>query len=130
MKTFRNPDTVHNPLAAYIHGIEVSGPQRWLVLSGQIGMDADGSLPSDPVEQFKIALSNIHHNLQAAQMEISDIVKLTMYLVGEMNSEERRLLLSSWLKGHQPCMTLIYVAALASPDIRVEIEALACTDID
>ncbi len=130
MKTKRNPDTVHEPLAAYAHGIEISGPQRWLVLSGQVGMDAGGNLPSDPVEQFRIALGNVDHNLQAANMAIGDIVRLTIYLAGEIDPEERRLVLSSWLKGHQPCMTLLHVAALASPDIRVEIETLACTDSD
>ena len=38
MKTQRNPDTVHAPLAAYSHQIEITGPQRQLVIAGQIGM--------------------------------------------------------------------------------------------
>jgi enamine deaminase RidA (YjgF/YER057c/UK114 family) len=63
-------------------------------------------------------------------MEISDVVKLTMYLVGEMDPGRRRRVLASWLDGNEPCMTLIYVSALATPDIRVEIEALACKDSD
>jgi 2-iminobutanoate/2-iminopropanoate deaminase len=61
-------------------------------------------------------------------MEIRDVVKLTLYLAGEMDVEERRLILSAWLNGHRPCMTLIYVAGLASPNLLVEIEALACTE--
>lgn len=76
-----------------------------------------------------MALVNIEHNLGAANMEISDVVKLTMYIAGQMDAEERRLVLSAWLNGHHPCMTLIYVAGLASPSLLVEIEALACTEV-
>ena len=128
MKTFRNPIAVHPPLASYAHQCEVVGPQRWLVLSGQVGIDKDGRLPSDPIKQFKLALINIDGNLQAANMQKSDLVKLTMYLVGQVDPGLRREVLSSWLAGHEPTMTLLFVAALAGPDIKVEIEALACAD--
>jgi 2-iminobutanoate/2-iminopropanoate deaminase len=128
VKTSRNPQTVHTPVASYSHGIEISGHQRWLVLSGQVGISPDGTLPADPVQQFEIALANINRNLQAASMQIADVVKLTLYIVGETNPAKRREILSLWLKGHQPCMTLVYVSALANPDIRVEIDALACSE--
>lgn len=129
MKQFRNPDTVHQPLAAYTHHIEISGPQRWVVLSGQVGVSPDGSLPADPVKQLEIALENIYRNLQSADMEISDIVKLTIYLVDPIDADKRRTIFSKWLQGHEPCMTLLYVAALATPTIKVEVEATACTGI-
>ena len=38
MKQFKNPESVHSPLAAYTHQIEITEPKRWLVLSGQIGI--------------------------------------------------------------------------------------------
>jgi enamine deaminase RidA (YjgF/YER057c/UK114 family) len=128
MKTFRNPSKVHPPLASYAHQVEINAPQRWLILSGQVGMKVDGTLPADPIEQMETALANIKHNLKEANMEIQDLVKLTAYLVGEFNSQERREVVSSWLNGHNPCMTLIYVPSLASPDIKIEIEAIACVD--
>ncbi len=126
MKKFQNPETVHGPMAGYTHQVEISEVKRWLVLSGQIGMLVDGTLPVDPIEQFKIALDNIHKNLSAAGMEIQDIGKLTIYLVGEIDTDKRREVLGEWLGSHSPCSTLLYVAALATPDIKVEIEALAC----
>lgn len=129
MKKSRNPEIIHQPLSSYVHQIEVSGAQRWLILSGQVGMEQDGGIPEDPIKQFDIALNNIHCNLQTADMEIKDIVKLTIYLVDPMGVEKRRELLSTWLKGHEPCMTLIYVPALASPKIKVELDVMACTDV-
>ncbi len=125
MKAYRNPPTVHPPLAAYTHQIEIRGSERLLALSGQVGMDQDGVVPADPIEQLEIALDNLQHNLQAAQMEVRDIIKITFYLVGEMDATRRRDVIAGKLHGHQPCMTLLYVAALASPIYKVEIDAWA-----
>lgn len=125
MKISRNPETIHPPLASYSHQIELQGSQRLLVVSGQIGMDRNGTLPIDPIEQFALALANIEHNLTAANMQITDLVKLTIYLAADMDPDQRRAMLSAWLAGHKPTMTLIYVVALATPEIKVELEALA-----
>jgi 2-iminobutanoate/2-iminopropanoate deaminase len=126
MKTMRNPATVHHPLGPYAHQIEVVEPVRWLVLSGQLGQQADGRVPDDPVEQLEIALDNIRRNLDAAGMTVADILKLTIYLVGEFDAQKRREALVKWLGGHTPCMTLLFVAALAAPQYRVEISGWAC----
>ena len=126
MKTYRNPPNIHQPLAAYTHQIEVKEPMRWLVISGQVGQEKDGYIPEDSIQQLEVALENISRNLHAAKMEIQDIVKLTFYLVGSMKAEKRRNVIATWLQGHQPCMTLLYVAALAAPMYKVELDAWAC----
>jgi enamine deaminase RidA (YjgF/YER057c/UK114 family) len=126
MKQFQNPESVHSPLGSYSHQIEITGVKRWLVLSGQVGMREDGSLPQDPIEQIRVALDNILKNLQTAGMDIRDVVKLTIYLAGEIDTPKRREVMAEWLGDHRPCSTLLYVAALATPDIKVEIDAWAC----
>ena len=126
MKRFQNPETVHAPVTAYSHQVEITEAKRWLVLSGQIGMRGDSSLPDDPIEQFRVALDNIHNNLAAAGMGIRDVVKLTIYLVGEIDTVKRREIMAEWLGEHEPCSTLLYVAALATPAIKVDIDAWAC----
>jgi 2-iminobutanoate/2-iminopropanoate deaminase len=125
MKEFRNPQNVHPPLGSYSHQIEIKGNERRLVLSGQVGMRQDGTVPDDPIEQIDVAFENIFCNLQAANMNIKDIIKLTYYLVGEIDTIKRRELVASRLQGHAPCSTLVYVAALANPIYKVEIEAWA-----
>ena len=126
MKAYRNPHDVHQPLAAYSHQIEVREPVCWLVLSGQVGQDVDGRVPEDPIRQLEVALENVTRNLDAANMEIQDLVKVTFYLVGELAAERRREVIAAWLQGHQPCITLLYVAALAAPMYKVEVDAWAC----
>ena len=125
MKDFRNPSTIHAPLGSYSHQIEITGSERMLILSGQIGMREDGTLPDDALEQIEVGLENIIRNLQAANMDVKDLVKLTYYLVGEIDTTKRRELVAAKLQGHKPCSTLLYVARLATPDLRVEIDAWA-----
>jgi enamine deaminase RidA (YjgF/YER057c/UK114 family) len=126
MKEYRNPEEVHSPLGTYTQHIEVSDVNRWLVFSGQIGMDKAGNLSEEPVEQFRVALDNISLNLAAAGMGVKDLVKLTFYFVGDVDPRQRGKILKEWLGGHEPCMTLLQVAALAAPTIFVEIDAEAC----
>ena len=125
MKEFRNPKDVHQPLGSYSHQIEVSGPERLLFLSGQVGMEEDGTIPDDPFEQIGLAFENIFRNLRAANMDVKDIIKITYYFVGEIDAVKRREVILSKLQEHQPCSTLLYVAGLASPAFRVEIDTWA-----
>ena len=59
MKTPRNPSTLHAPLAAYSHQIEITYRERQLVMAGQVGMNPDGTVPDDPIEQLGVALDNV-----------------------------------------------------------------------
>ena len=125
MKEFRNPQDIHPPLGSYSHQIEIRGNERMLVLAGQVGMREDGSMPDDPFEQIDLTFENIFRNLRAANMDVKDIIKLTYYFVGEIDTAKRREIVISKLQGHQPCSTVVYVTALASPMFRVEIDAWA-----
>jgi enamine deaminase RidA (YjgF/YER057c/UK114 family) len=125
-RTPRNPETIHPPLGAYSHQIEVSGSPRWLVIAGQVGRTPDGVVPADPIEQVALALENVRRNLDAAGMAVGDLVKWNWYLVGEIDGAARRQVTAHWLDGHEPCSTLVYVARLAAPEYRVEVEAWAC----
>lgn len=125
MKAARNPDSIHAPLGRYVHQIEVSGESRLLFLSGQLGMEPDGSLSDDPVAQLTVALENILRNLAAAGYETTDLVKITTYVVGEMDPAGRRAEMERLLGDHVPTSTLVFVAALARPEFKVEIDAWA-----
>ena len=125
MNISRNPDNVHSPVAAYSHQIEVREPARWLMLSGQLGMMEDGTVPDDPIHQLDVAFDNIERNLQAAGMGMKDVVKLTIYLVGDFDRQQRRAIISAHLKEYRPCVTMLFVAALFDPLYKVEIEAIA-----
>ena len=71
MNTPRNPGVIHAPVGRYVHQIEVTNPTRLLFISGQVGMEADGSIPDDPVDQLGVAFENVVRNLGAAGMGVS-----------------------------------------------------------
>ncbi|MGE8035982.1 enamine deaminase RidA [Lysinibacillus sp. KCTC 33748] len=129
MKISRNPETVHKPVAPYVHQIEVTGPQKWLNMSGQLGLEVDGTVPENPLEQLQLALENIKRNLESAEMDVSDLTKLVFYLVGDFEAEQRRKIIGDFLGEHLLCTTMIYVVALAAPVFKVEVDAWACKDI-
>lgn len=62
-------------------------------------------------------------------MQAEDLVKLTFYLVGQMDREKQQEVVETKLQGHEPCMTLVYVAALASPVYKVELDAWASQEV-
>jgi enamine deaminase RidA (YjgF/YER057c/UK114 family) len=94
-------------------------------MSGQLGMMADGNVPDDPIRQLEVAFDNVVANLHAAQMDVSDLIKLTIYLVGEFDVTQRRAVISSYLKEPWPCVTMVIIAGLALPEYKVEIDAWA-----
>ena len=125
MYTTRNPESIRAPIGRYVHQIEVSNPSRLLFISGQVGNRPDGSVPEDAVEQFEVALRNVLANLEAAGLGVESLVKLTTYVVGELDPVGRRAVLDRHLGAHWSCSTVVFVAALASTSYKVEIDGWA-----
>lgn len=125
MKQARNPESIHPPVGRYVHQIEVGGESRMLFMAGQVGKRLDGSVPGDPVDQLAVALENVLRNLEAAGFETTDLVKVTTYVVGELDPARRRVAIERLLGDHVPTSTLVFVAALASPEYKVEVDAWA-----
>jgi len=78
MIIFRNPASVAPPIGRYSHSVEIPANARTLIVSGQVGMAPDGSLPPDYFEQLRNALRNVQSNVEAAGMTTRDIVKCTL----------------------------------------------------
>jgi enamine deaminase RidA (YjgF/YER057c/UK114 family) len=125
VKTRRNPETVHPPLGGYAHQVELAGETRLLALAGQVGMRPDGTLPEAAEEQLLEALRNVERNLEAASMTLRDVVKLTIYAVGELDRDARAAALGEAFGDEPPAMTLVFAAALATPALKVELDAWA-----
>ena len=111
------------------HGVEVTGTQRVLYLSGQTSTAADGAPlhSGDLVAQFGMAWSNLKDALTAAGMDPTNIVRLNMYTTdvpGFMTSAGDIVSIFAG-DGCKPVSTLLGVAALFDPEIMIELEATA-----
>jgi enamine deaminase RidA (YjgF/YER057c/UK114 family) len=121
----RNPESLHAPLGQYVHQVELDGESRLLAIAGQVGMTPDGTIPTAELDQLREALRNVERNAEAAGMTLRDVVKLTIYAVGELDRDGRGGVLTEAFGADRPAMTLVYVAALAAPPLKVELDAWA-----
>jgi 2-iminobutanoate/2-iminopropanoate deaminase len=119
-----NPSTVRAP-TGYTHAIEVRNPTRWLIISGQVGMATDGSIPGSGEGQIAQALANLRAVLTANGMDVTNIVKTTVFLTDRDLLTAFRAARGAVLGEHAPASTLLFVAGLADPRFVVEIEAEA-----
>ncbi len=120
-----NPAGIVPPFSPYSHAVETASGARWLHISGQVGVQPDGSILSEPSAQMEQSWRNVLAILGAAGMGPQDLVKVTAYLTRPEDIGLFREVRDALLDGAQPASTLVIAAGLAHPDWLVEIEAVA-----
>jgi enamine deaminase RidA (YjgF/YER057c/UK114 family) len=96
-----------------------------LFISGQVGIRPDGSLAEGIGEQTRVAIQNLTAVLADADMDTSNLAKITIYLTDESQVSGFMEAGAGLLPTPPPATTLVYVKALAAPPMLVEIEAIA-----
>jgi 2-iminobutanoate/2-iminopropanoate deaminase len=122
--TRSNPPSVRAP-TGYSHAIQVSGAERRLVISGQVGIALDGTIPTSGEGQIAQAFANLRAVLSANGMTVQNIIKITVLLTDRDLLPVFRTSRGAVFGGHAPASTLLFVAGLADPAFVVEIEAEA-----
>ncbi|MEL7022648.1 MAG: RidA family protein [Pseudomonadota bacterium] len=122
----------HNPFPVdptyagiYSHAVEVRGASRSLLVSGQVGVAPDGTLPGDFEGQLEQAIANLKAVLSAASMTVRHITKLSIFLTHREDIPTAIEVRKQHFDGVQPAITTVLVAGLVEPDWRVELEAVA-----
>ena len=110
------------PVSHYCHAVR-AGDRIWI--SGTVGIDANGVVPKDSVEQFGVAIRNLDAALQKAGGVASDIVKVTIFLTNIEDRSRINPIRQRYFGEHRPASTLIGVSQLVLPELKVEIEAEA-----
>jgi len=122
MPRFFNPDTMPKPASNYVQVVEMVSPGRRLIISGQIGITPDGKMLHGYRAQAEQAWRNVLAGLEAAKMQITDIVAIRVYDVAPGDAGAYREVRDQCLQGHAPASTYVIVAGLAHPDLLTEIE--------
>ena len=120
-----NPDTVAKPASHYAQAVDVSAATRRLVISGQVGVTADGRIVDGYEAQAAQVWANITALLAAADMDLSNLISIRVYDVAPGNVAAYRIIRDRILAGHLVAATYVIVAGLASPQFLTEIEAEA-----
>ena len=112
----------------FSQAIEVKAAERLLICSGQTAVGDDGSPPTsaDMDVQVQKAFANLGAVLSDAEMGPSDVVRVNYYTT---DVDELITVLgpraSAFFGANLPASTLLGVARLAFPELKVEIEATA-----
>jgi enamine deaminase RidA (YjgF/YER057c/UK114 family) len=96
-------------------------------VSGQVARDADGRLVgnNDPEAQARQVFHNIGRALSAAGAGSEDVVKITVFVTNAADRASVSRVRDESFAEPRPASTFLVVAALAEPDLLVEVEAVA-----
>ncbi len=128
---YSNPEGVHRPAGQYSH-VAQAGPGGFVFVAGQVGFDDSGEVvdPDDVGAQFKQAFANLVAILHGVGAEVSDVVDMKTYVVGEESlapwrAARQEVFAEHYPEGRYPPHTLLVVSALAAPELKVEVSATA-----
>ena len=96
-----------------------------IVVSGTVGMAADGSVPAEAGAQADLAFAEIIRHIEALGGAAHDVVRIRMFVTDIADADAVSAAFSRALKPVRPTGTLVAVAALYDPRWKVEIEAEA-----
>ena len=107
----------------------IESPTRQLFCAGQTSVDGDGNPQhaGDMRAQIDLALSNLETVLEAANMSLSNVVRLQVFTTDVDEALKNFDLLGVRFVPHNvaPAMSLLGVTRLAIPPLMFEIEATA-----
>ena len=107
----------------------IDGVSRQVICAGQTAVNGDGNPQhlGDMRAQINLALDNMEAVLSAADMNLSNVIKLGIYATDVDEALKNFDLLGMRFGSHQvaPPMSLLGVTRLAIPGLLFEIEATA-----
>ncbi|MED4126493.1 RidA family protein [Halalkalibacterium halodurans] len=80
-----NPENLAAPIANYHHVAVIPRDAELVVLSGQIGNDKNGDLPTDIESQFVNALENIRAILHSEGVDLKNLFKINLWLTEDLD---------------------------------------------
>ena len=119
-----NAESAPKPVGPYSQALEVTEAKRFLFISGQIPESLTGDDPVDFDSQAKLTWQNVIAQLEAADMTVKNLVKVTTYLSSREYRVANREVRDAILGDHLPALTII-IAGIFEEEWFIEIEAIA-----
>lgn len=119
------PADLRPPFGRYSHGVAVPPGARLVVTSGQLGVNADDSVPATVEGQAERCFEAIRAILAADGMSLADIVRLNAYVTRREDMQAYMRVRDRYVAEPLPASTLVIVSGFTRPEFLVEIEATA-----
>jgi reactive intermediate/imine deaminase len=119
-------NSAYEPVIGFSRAVRVGDT---VYVSGSVGYGPDGKLvgPGDVYAQAKQTIRNIEAALKEAGASLAGVVRTRIYVTDMDRWEEAARAHREAFGDVLPASSLIEVSRLASPDMLVEIEAIAVT---
>jgi enamine deaminase RidA (YjgF/YER057c/UK114 family) len=125
MNKMHNESGVAAQIGRYSDGMEAPSNARLLYTAGTPGLMPDGTLPKTMEAQAAQVWKNIQTTLEGAGMEVTDIVKVNMYVTRREDVQACVEARDNFLGGMRPASMLSIVGGFVRPEFLVEVEAYA-----
>ena len=119
-----NPPGLSTP-QTYSHIVKAG---KLVFIAGQVGAKADGTVVGPGMkEQTAQVLGNLQAALKSQGLDFSHVAKITIYTtsINEFRAQEVADVRATFFGANRPASTLVQIQQLASPDYKIEIEAIA-----
>ncbi len=123
---FISSPQAHDRKTGYSQAVHISGHSRTVLVSGQIPVHPDGSVPEDFSSQAELVWANVKSQLEAAQMGLENIAKVTIFLSDRKYRAENTKVRQEVLGAHEPALTVIITGIFDEAWLlEIEVEAVA-----
>jgi 2-iminobutanoate/2-iminopropanoate deaminase len=119
-----NAPDAPQPAGGYVQAMEVSNAARLLFISGQVPDTVDGQTPVDFEEQARLIWRNIIAQLNAADMTLDNLVKVTFFLSDRKYIDSYRKVRREVLQHRNVGLTTI-ITGIFDEKWLMEVEAIA-----
>lgn len=119
-----NPQGLSTP-QTYSHIVRAG---KLVFIAGQVGVTPDGKVVGPSMkEQTEQVLGNLQAALKSQGLDVSHVAKITIYTtsISELGAQEVADARAKFFGTNRPASTLVQIQQLASPEYKVEIEAIA-----
>ena len=119
-----NAPDVFVPSTGYAQAVELTDQQRLLFISGQIPITKEEQVPEGFAAQCELVWQSLIAQLNAAEMDIENLVKVTIFLPSRDHISENKDIRLKMLGDHTPALTVVF-ADMYTDNWLLEIEAIA-----
>lgn len=123
-----NPKNLYDGSTSRMSQATISEKLGLVFVSGQVDWSTDFEVKNKTLEgQTESAMTNLKSVLEASASSLNDLLQVRVYVRGEASEHMEHIMpvLMKYLATPRPALTGIGVTSLASPDMLIEIEAIA-----
>jgi len=119
------PTAIRPPFARYSHAVEVGAGSRLVFVSGQLGAEADDSVPPSVEAQAERCFLNIAAILAEAGLGLADIVRIDAFVTAREHMRGYMAVRDRMVGDPPPASTLMIVGGFTRPEFVVEVAVVA-----